>query len=294
MYKAYWEPYIAANLHLYTVPLAIFLRRSRELDFSPREYQRSLNTVRRIFRVFSPEVVAVINKLLSKESGSKYAGIVARHETNLGAYAPPSSAVSLSSCQDDMQNLLEEIYLQHLKKVDELDIIDRAIASIEGFFGQGAYRGEEKELQSLFGKAKVIVNFPKEYEVMPSSKPRSIDSQSRSLDAMSGDRSQNGLFSDSGKQRVLSGVTKCNPQEIGHIGDKMLGRPQSHEIAWLVPILVTASNFLNTRLGVMFDPSEGFDHEDSLIPRRFNLRFLADYRNLVFFSVVIWLWRITS
>jgi hypothetical protein len=248
--------------------------------------------------VFTPAVIEVINKLLSsRQSGHRFSGIVARHEHNLGAYAPPSSPLTLSSCQDDMQNLLEEIYLQHLKKLEDLDFIDRAIASIEGFFGQGAYTGEEKELKSLFDKAKVIVGFPDEFEVMPSSsKPRSTDSQARSsLDATTSDRTNSGLFSDSGRQRLISGAAKCNPQDIGYFGDKMKSRPQSHEIALLVPILVHASTFLNTRLGIRVDDDtkEGFDHSDSILPKRFNFRFLADYRNIVFICLVSWLWQLT-
>lgn len=294
-YKPCWEPYIASNLHLYTVPLAIFLRRARELDFSPREYRRSLNTVSRVFRVFSPEVVEVINKLLSaRQSGHRFSGIVARHEKNLVVYAPPPSSLTLASCQDNMHNLLEEIYLQHLKKLEDLDIIDRTVAWIEGFFGQGAYTGEEKELTSLMEKTKVIVGFPADYEVIQSSKPRPTDSKARSLDAGNMDRSKNGLFSDTGRQQILSGTAKCNPQDIGYVGDKMLSRPQSHEIAFLVPMLINASTFVNTRLGIRsHDNVEGFDHCDSLIPKRFNFRFLADYRNIIFICLFSWFWKLT-
>ena len=292
LYKPYWEPYIASNLHLYTIPLAIFLRRARELEFSPREYRRSFTTVSRVFRVFSPEVVAVINRLLSaRQSDDRFSGIVRRHEQNLGAYAPPESPLSFSSCQDDMHNLLEEINLQHLKKLEELDIFDRTIARIEGFFGQGA-SGEEKELQVLFNKAKVIVGFPDDYEVMPSSKPRFVESKARNLDGTRVDRTTKGLFSDSGRQRLIAGEVKCNPQDVGYVGDVMLSRPQSHEIAFLVPLLVNASIFCNAKLGIRVDKNEGFDDLDSIIPKRFNFRFLADYRNICFICLVSWIWNL--
>ncbi len=285
MYKEYWEPYIAANLHLYTVPLALFLRRSRELDFSPREYQRSLNTVRRVFRVFSPEVVAVISKLLKKEPGSKWAGVVARHESNLGPHVPPKFEHGLTSCQDDIQNLLEEIYSQHLKKIDSMDVIDRSIAFIEGFFGGGAYAGEEKELQLLINQAKAIVGFPDNFEVVPSRSRLSRDSQALVLDINNGmERASNGLFSETGVQRISTGTSKCNPLDIGYVGDRMLSRPRSHEITFLIPILVKVSIYLNSQFGLQVMKNDGFDYDDTLIPRRFNLRFLADYRNLMFIA----------
>jgi hypothetical protein len=191
-----------------------------------------------------------------------------------------------------MQNLLEEIYLQHLKKLEGLDFIDRGIASIEGFFGQGAKAGEERELHSLFGKAKRIVDFPKEYEVMPSTKTRGVDSQARSIDTSGADRTSSGCLSESGRQRLISGITKCNPQDIGYAGDKMLARAQSYEIAVLVPLLVGASTFVNTRLGIQTDEYEGFDQKNSMLPKRFNFRFLADYRNIVFICFVSCWWQL--
>ena len=284
VYSDHWEPYIAANLHLYTVPLALFLRRSRELDFSPREYQRSLNTVRRVFRVFSPQVVAVINKLLHREAGSKWSTMVDRHEQNLGAFCPPKCERGLASCQYDMQNLLEEIYLQHTKKIDSMDFLDRWIAKLENPFGGGAFAGEEKEIEALISQAKVIVNLPKEFEVVPLKVRTPADSQGRNVESDAGaDRTPNGLLSEIGRERISTGTTKCNALEIGYVGDRLFSRPRSHEIAWLVPILVHMSVYLNTQFGIPGRKDDnGFDYDEPLLPRRFNLRFLAEYRNLVF------------
>eukprot|EP00980_Cylindrotheca_fusiformis_P024513 scaffold11979_cov130-Cylindrotheca_fusiformis.AAC.1 len=287
-YKPEWEPYIASNLHLYTVPLAIFLRRARELDFSPKHYDRSLATVLRVFRVFTPEVVGVINKLLeARRGGSQFSGIVARHEQNLGVYAPPENQLSLSSCQDDMHNLLEEICLQHLKKVDSLDIFDRAIAKLESYFGGGAYAGDEKELAKLADKAKVIVGFPAGYEVMPALKAGSFESSATDFVDSSVDRTTSGMLTDAGRQRLIAGSVKCNPEDVDYFGDKMLGRPQSHEIRWLVPLLVSVSKFLNAKLGIQ-PPEDAYSYSNSLLPKRFNLRFLADYRNIIFICFLSW------
>lgn len=291
-YKPEWEPYIASNLHLYTVPLAIFLRRARELDFSPNLYRRSLDTVLRVFRVFTPEVVDVINNLLElRRGGSRFSGIVERHEQNLGVYAPPKTDLSLTSCQDDMHNLLEEIYLQHLKKVDSLDFLDRAVAKLESYFGGGAYAGDEKELAKLSEKAKAIVGFPAGYEVMPTLRAGFAETQANDVVDSSVDRTTGGLLTEAGRQRLIEGAVKCNPADVDYFGDKMLGRPQTHEISFLVPLLVKTSKLINSKLGLQVEGG-AYYHSGSILPKRFNLRFLADYRNIVTICFVSWLWQL--
>eukprot|EP00429_Kryptoperidinium_foliaceum_P019758 CAMPEP_0176035338 /NCGR_PEP_ID=MMETSP0120_2-20121206/17476_1 /TAXON_ID=160619 /ORGANISM="Kryptoperidinium foliaceum, Strain CCMP 1326" /LENGTH=806 /DNA_ID=CAMNT_0017368685 /DNA_START=106 /DNA_END=2527 /DNA_ORIENTATION=+ len=290
MYKDCWEPYIAANLHLYTVPLAIFLRRSRELDFSPREYQRSLHTVRRVLRVFSPQVVSVINSLLNKEDNSKWKFVVARHETNMGPYTPPTHVRGLTSCQDDMQSLLEEMYLQHMKKVEGMDFIDRSIAYIEGFFGGGAVSGEEKELRVVAKAAKATVGFPEDFDVIPSIGSTSADAQFRSFDPAA-DRASNGFLSKAGVERISTGAAKCDPLEIGYVGDRMHSRPGSHEVAWLIPLLVGLSTFLNERLRLQDGVTS---NSNSILPQRINLRFFADKRNLLFTFLFLWVLKKTT
>ena len=290
-YKPTWEGYIASNLHFYTVPFAIFLRRARELDFSPNFYQKSVDTVRRVLRVYTPEVVSVINRLLkereaSSDAAGKFAAMVKLHERNLGRFAPPSSSMSLSSCQDDMKNLLEEISLQHYKKVEDLDFFSRTIASV---LNSGAYLGEEKDLFSLINKAKVIVGFDKDYEVVPKNKKYDSNNSYDTGDNAS-DRTIEGSLSSIGKSKVVRGIVKCNPEDIGFVGDRMNAKVQSHEIAFLVHHLVKLSNFLNSYLGIRTTGREFGSGGDALsfIPNRINLRFLADYRNLVFLCLIIY------
>lgn len=285
-YKPCWEGYIASNLHLYTVPFAVFLRRARELDFSPALYKKSVNTVQRVLRVYTPEVVSVINRLLKErealgaEPTRKFAAMVKNHEKNLGPFAPPSNALSLSDCQDDMKNLLEEISLQHYKKVEDLDFFSRTFASL---LGSGAYLGEEKELQSLLNKAKTVVDFDKDYEVVPKHKKYN-SSNPYDTSGNDPDRTTEGSFSGIGRNRFVTGSVKCNPEDIAFMGDKMNAKVQSHEIAFLVYQFVQVSNFLNAYLGLQ---TTSQDIGSALLPRRINLRFLADYRNLIFFFLVL-------
>jgi hypothetical protein len=183
--------------------------------------------------------------------------------------------------------------LQHMKKIDNMDFLDRSIAFLEGFFGGGAKAGEEKELRLVISKAKTIVTFPSDFEVIPSKSRPTTDSRTHGMDANRPvDRASNGFLSESGIEKIATGTTKCDPLEIGYVGDRMLSRPRSHEIAFLIPLLVDISNFLNSRLGLQVSSKEdGFDRRESLIPRRVNLRFLADYRNLVFLPLCYWLLR---
>jgi hypothetical protein len=290
LYKPSWEAYIASNLHFYTVPLAIFLRRARELDFSPALHKRSFETVMKVLRVYSPEVVAVINRLLSERGspGSKYACMVAKHEKNLGPFAPPGVTLSLSSCQEDMNVLLEEVYLQHLKKVENLDIGDR-ISAFFGISGPGAFLGEEKQLHTLNLKAKLVVGFPQDYEVGAQyNKSRVSETEARLTDAAA--RTKKGSLSSVGVQRVLRGSFKCHTDEMDYYGDKMYSRPQSHEIPFLVSVLIKASDSLNSKLGIKSKSEETDNHIFlGVLPRRINLRFLADYRNVMILCFVAWL-----
>mmetsp|Transcript_30955 Transcript_30955/g.65407 ORF Transcript_30955/g.65407 Transcript_30955/m.65407 type:complete len:872 (-) Transcript_30955:742-3357(-) len=127
-YTSQWESYIAANAHYYTVPLAIFLKRARELDFSSSvEYSRSLALVQRVLRIYSSRgVVNVLNSVLNSRADGLSTSLFGRHGRNMGAYCPPSSTNTSSSwkladCQLDATNLLEEIYSQYQKRKAGMD-----------------------------------------------------------------------------------------------------------------------------------------------------------------------------
>ena len=298
-----WEAYIASNLHFYTVPFALFLRRARELDFSPSLYQKSLDTVMKVLRVYTKEVVAVINRLLEERqavsdvpmqslSSSKvhYVGMVKKHEKNLGVFAPPEVSLSLTSLREDMHSLLEEIHLQHLKNKEKLDFVDRAIAAIEGALGSGTQKKEERDLHDLTEKAKAIFDFPADYEVVPQKNKARSSEQSKKDDTS--DRTSEGFFSGVGLARVTDGQIKCKPEEIVYVGDRMYCRPQSYEIGFLVPLLISLSESLNTRFGVDDKGQASARELPSFVPHRFNLRFMADYRNIIFLgALVMWYFR---
>lgn len=272
-YDPSWEPYIAANLFMYCVPLAIFLRRARELDFSAGKFDRSIQIVKRVFRVFSPDVVNAISKYLDETSSNN--ALLRSHLEALGPFAPPAGQnVSLSALKNDMQSLLEEIDMQHTKKIRELDFFDRMVGRVEGIFGKGVVSGEEKTLGSLIERAKLIARLPIDYEILPSSK--SITGTSGII---SGEhdrlRNEDGELSEYGRQQLLRGQIKCDPSEVPYRGDKIpRRRAGAYEIPWLMNLTIRASDWCNERLGLGGGKF------------RINLRFLADYRNAVFFVLV--------
>lgn len=284
-YTNKWEPFVAANLHLYTVPLALFLRRARELDFSSLYFSRSFALLQRVFRVYSPELMNSINEILAQGSQHCMASLVESHGKNLGAYS--SSLVGkthMTSLQNDMRNLLEEVYMQYRKTVRERGFFDRVEANIEGVFSYfglvEASTGEERKIQQLFEKAKLVAGLPADYQIMPSDSGGAPNSMSRSAPRGQAVKA-NGVLTEHGKWQVISGEVTCSSSDFAHGGDSMYGSVKSHELSWLVPLTIRASDYLNSRLGLA---------GATKVSVRFNLRFLADYRNLLFLILTLWVW----
>ena len=405
-YNPKWAKYVAANLHFYTVPLAIFLRRAREFDFSSSiEFDRSLKHVRRVLRVYSPSLVKLVEDLLLSRSSSinntdndndddgsnilrppssfiarmeeeesssdgrtkkeeeqfnVLRSILKRHEKILGEFSPPrgmrrtfastdgatttttttdhtisplqrpslssrmvtttTTTMSFSNCQQDMHNLLEEIYLQHRKTLNEQDVFDKIIE-------MGANRSKAFILDKLIQNAKVIVSFPHEYRVLGSHIVEKVvvvsnnggtaaqyAGEGDSLvfkegNSVASPERKGGIITDRGREQILHGTRVCRASEVSVLGDPICARVKSYEITFLVILFVELSNWLNDRLlGLttihsVYQPSRqqhGINNNDAkelpsalmlklfqegeeskTIRYRFNLRFLGDPRNWV-------------
>ncbi len=288
-YTPAWEAYVAANLHLYIVPLAVFLRRARELEFGKYDFAKSMIILKRVIRVFSPQLCKTLERLLTNgdaaDNGnhdSEYIEalkhVVHLHEENLGKYCPPrprgneSGQWSLSMLQEDMQNLLEEIVSQHQKTVNEQDVFERFSSRVEGLFGEGL-KAEQVAIDKLISSAKIIVRFPKDHDVIPSLRSTDkrrffhgafrksgigkADGQEDTADATdidgnaAPDREQSSAFiSERGRKQLLHGARICNAMDVNFLGDPMYSRPKSHEVKFLVKLSLRLSNALNVYFGL--------------------------------------------
>ena len=313
LYTSSWEAYVVSNLHFYVLPLAIFLRRARELEFSSAlGYSKSLTVVQRVLRCYPQPIVNILNCVLNSRADAVTNGIVSKHLELLGAYAPPEGW-KLSSCQVDAMNLLEEIFGQYEKRVRERNFLERWEANIEALFS-GSMQREEGALQVVLSQLKCLVSLPLEYSVPTEYRPEQRGwlprvfgkgASSAMEDTVGPDRTPNGLLTDLGRQQLAAGTRKCSPFDVHYIGDPMLAPYQSHEVPALVDMAIATSNYLNDKLG--FVPlstlARGGDDEDMLtkniremerynkIVFRINLRFIADYRNMLVLSFVVWILR---
>ena len=313
-YSPQWEAYVVANIHFYVVPLAIFLRRARELEFSSAaEFPKSLALVQRVLRCYPKAIVTILNGVLNSRADAVTTGIASRHVEVLGPYAPPEDW-KLQSCQVDAMNLLEEMFGQYQKRVRNMNFIERWEANMEALFS-GSMRSEEGNLQSVLGQLKSLVGLPLEYQVpveMAHARSRGLfsfvgnASAGARVDSFGPDRDSDGLLTDLGRHQLSTGERKCSPFDVKYLGDPMLKPYQSYEVPALVDLAIFLSNYLNDKLG--FVPSSSLaddaDKDEDLFSKniremqrynkitfRLNLRFLADYRNVLRISVAAWVLR---
>ena len=278
-----WEPYVAANVYMYAVPLAIFLVRARELDFSKNSFDRSLEIVHRVFRVFSPALVDAVSRHLDMPSDVLLAAgsnQVDNHRRNLAQFAPPVSSFSLTSLKADMQSLLEEIYMQHVKTVRELDTFDWLIGKVEGFFGIGVVSGDEKTMVTLVERAKAIVRLPVDFDFLPLKEHSGYKSTSDPTSPEKcnpSSRTAAGELTDYGRDQLVLGAIRLRPDEVVFPEDKLKANVRGHEISFLVDTMIWASDTLNASFGLT-----------SRSKIRINLRFFADYRNLFFAIIMVY------
>ncbi|KAL7480837.1 hypothetical protein ACHAW6_006499 [Cyclotella cf. meneghiniana] len=314
-YTPQWEAYVAANVHFYTVPLAIFLRRARELEFSSAtEFYPALLMVQRVLRCYPKPIVNVLNFVLNSRADAVTNGIVLRHGEVLGPYLPPDDW-KLSSCQIDATNLLDDIFVQYEKRERDRNFLDRFEAKIATLFS-GNIGSEEANLQSILSQLKCLVGLPLEYQVPIEVIPkRSLESwfpllgkasTDTQVDWIGPERTADGLLTDLGRRQISTGTRKCSPFDVRYIGDPMLAPYQSYEVPALVDLTIVLSNYLNYKLGFVPWPSlaEEADKDEDILTKniremkrynsivfRLNLRFLADYRNVLALSFVIWIVR---
>lgn len=310
-YSQKWEPYVAANFHFYTVPFSIFVRRAREFDFS----DKLLRYVQRVFRVYSPSLVDFLETLVNKPG--KYKKILEHHNNLLGDFCPPlydkgpgfnEVNMSLSSLQGDMHTLLEEICLNHQKKVREQGYMEKVELYLESLFGTGTMT-TDSTISKLIQSAKTIVRFSESYDVLKQSNESNAVNANKATNmySISPEREANGLITEQGRLQILDGTRQCNTLDTAlyDMGDPMYSRVKSYEMAGMVQISIMISEWLNYKFGLVAPIEEDSCSDEKFVSLlrqrekrrkvlfRFNLRFIADTRNLVSLLVIgnlFWKW----
>jgi hypothetical protein len=88
------------------------------------------------------------------------------------------------------------------------------------------------------------------------------------------------------------------------LGDPMYSRVKSYEVSPLVPLTLKASDWINAKLGLVKEdtiPSFGVDGKTLELEKerqkekywfRINLRFLADYRTIIWICFLSWIYQL--
>jgi hypothetical protein len=267
-YDANWEPYIAANLFIYLVPLAIFVRRARELDFTSNS---SFQTVSRVFRVFTPEVVSVLRRHLdATQQGSPLGHLVEQHRTLLGPFCP-TGKLQLSSLELDFRKLFEDIGTRHARTGQQ-----NIPPLVQSWFESG--KGDDRKVARLMERAIVIAQLPIDTDLLTSQRSRNAAATGTHVQSLPIPHClPNGELSDLGRDQIRMGIARFPPDDITYVGDYMRRMAGTHEPELWLYLVLLISDSLSDRLGL-----------DKARPgHRVNLRWLADYRHLLFAVVAV-------
>lgn len=281
--------------------LSLFLRRSRELDFSSRSFDRSINLVKRVTRIFSPEVVSIISKISDSPDSFTATRL---HKKNLGDCCPLGSH-HLGGCADDARLLLEEVYIQQMKEVKQQNVLEKAEDWLNFIFSSGGSKARLKDIERLAKILSRVVG--QKLEPTTSFNTEADSSKNDCFLSFLPERDEAmGIFlTEKGSEDLLHGPNQCAPMAILAIGDPLTNPViGTYEIRILVRLAVIVSQWLNSRIGLdalhnctgkeldtYIDRSDEAFHElirnarDLEATRktwfRFNLRIFADFRAIV-------------
>jgi len=305
-YTQDWAPYVISNFHMYVTLLSTFVKRARELDYSLSAYNKNLSLIKRVLDVFSPA-------LLQTLASSKTSPLYDTHCSILGSFQPPFDS-TIESIAPSLRNLFDEIVSQKIQTVnthsspDLLHMLTMGmISSVDGSNAGNIIDGTLKKVISQ--GAEMYPNFSNEFSgqallknVKHFGNRSKNNPQYHNSSVPEKDREMPGFLSPVGKQQISRGLRKCNPLEISSFKDPMLAPVASYELSFLVSLTIFLSQQLNSKFELDIDANNNSGHNDdkdlrsrALIARkleahwRFNLRFLADVRNLFLITIIAWL-----
>jgi len=220
-YTVDYKMYVQQRVALYLVPLAIFLRRSRELEFG------KMNLVHKVLRVFSEPVVQVLEETLT----------TADYDT---CGIPSNTPWTLQSLQDDFMGLVEEVQLLQLKKWRDMNFLEKRMYRLEAWMG--SVTPEEALLRRIW-KARHVCRTTAALVPVDLSSTLTQDHRTASQQLL---RDAQGNLTDEGRRQIVTGLYKCDPWDIHAQNPQSVS---SYEFAWSIPILQEWSTQLSTTLG---------------------------------------------
>jgi hypothetical protein len=237
---------------------------------------------------------------LLKQLRVEHEGILGQKTANGGVLFP--SSVNLHDCKLDAQAMLEEIYFQHFKKKREMNLLDRLDDKIEGMTGSG---GTKYELQLADRVKDQLCSIVGIQDYQYTGNKQLLDSRLHSTRQLPQTAANGITLTTKGREEIVRGKKTFAPQDVKYLGDPMKARVRSYEIGFLVHWCVMASNWINFKLGLDKAGSKlgnstppsllGLIEETEKTKKiwfRFNLRFLADYRNLLFFACLVVIYKV--
>ncbi|OQS05304.1 hypothetical protein THRCLA_20656 [Thraustotheca clavata] len=292
-----YTAFVLANYHFYTTLFGHFITHSRDLEWD----ERSLDMLQRALAIYSPELVATLDRAYSALDNSSgltppESNILMRHLSEFGLLA---TGVSLGQdFRRNAEHLLDK--MQYMK-----DLLPHRRSSSNFlpavFTASGATSSTESieaRIQTLSQRLREVFNIPSTY--VPVSVITTTPLKSFSLASLDPTRIApfNILLSSEGRQQVTAGYRLCSTDSVTYIGDPILKPISSYEIPFLVRFLYRVSMALNTLFGFE-NPYEGKQTlEDKVaVPDTFriNLRWLAAKGNflwvmILFLGTYFFLW----
>ena len=178
---------------------------------------------------------------------------------------------------------MEEIQAQHVKKILSRNFFERVEARMENFFGMVVKSSEERAVEGLVDRAKVIVGWPDDKKIVllgPVSRGSVDRGDATVVDNPRPLRLKSGELTEEGCQQLMNGTFVMDPDDVVYRDDAMRYRPKTTEIVAAVGFVNWLSDRINAKLGL---------DEKSTIRVNFRYMGLADYRVLGTVVVVLWI-----
>ncbi|KDO32447.1 hypothetical protein SPRG_02924 [Saprolegnia parasitica CBS 223.65] len=270
-FSAPYTPFVLANLHFYTGLFGVFVTAARDLEWDAT----SLDLLGRALSLFSPDLLALLERAASDKLSVAEAHVLQRHVAEFGSTPP-----SLTAFRRNGEHLLDK--MQYMKDVHPRQSSSSTFLNAV-FTTTAATASLETQIDSVGARLRVVLSIPETY--VPVSVVTTAPLTTFSLASLNPARDGLALLSAAGRRQVANGLRLCTTDAVTYVGDPMLKPISSYEIPCLVRLLYRVSMAINVLLGLP-NPYEGKVTLDEKLQTpttecfRVNLRFLAAKTNV--------------